>query len=654
MSELWAEVSFKFAAITWSTSGPPYCIVDGPVDDHRCIGVNISGNEYEISVNANVTEPSIGDPPDQINATVALSGGLGSDPEGYPWYSRLTILVTGGGVPENYDILNDNYYNLTNATGGLPNTACYQAFSDQTPTDFGNLVVEPSSVDNFTLVPADQDASSYIEGFSAPQVSTTLSAPFDGGDFEFIYPSYEWVDLGAGPNLVVWPSAQSQTIILTVQSNGAVNSTPATGSVSFDDSDTSAAPTATIQSQSVTATDAQGVAVALKSSQTSALEADFSIATVQSGNGSGTVNWAYNPDGTALDFLAGETAVDTATIDVTDQDGNSATAEVTITIVGPPSGLYVTPVNQAASITLAEDTTGSITTAPQPGTIQFTDSDPTTTPTGAIQSQSVTATDARGDAVQLTSSQISALEADFTITTVQTGDGSGTVNWTYNPDGTELDFLAGETAVDTATVDVTDQDGNSATAQVTITIVGPPAALFTTGADTVNFNSLTTAQQAAIQNNPSSIYDGLGGDDVVTLPSAANFNESVGDGDTLNWSSTTPFVTGSRPGNAYTIKGTDGNYDLQLGAGSDTVTIDGDGSSTIAAGSGDNTITITGNGNNTITLGAGDDVATISGTGDNTIDDSLGSAGVTITYLMETLLTMNSQRAPFQWRRRNW
>src|SRR5262249_27357890 len=61
--------------------------------------------------------------------------------------------------------------------------------------------------------------------------------------------------------------------------------------------------------------------------------------------------------------------------------------------------------------------------------------------------------------------------------------------------------------------------------------------LFTTGDDTVNFNSLLPAQQTAIAaaSDRALLYSGLGGSDTVTLPNKANYNESVGNGQTLGW-----------------------------------------------------------------------------------------------------------------------
>jgi hypothetical protein len=86
-------------------------------------------------------------------------------------------------------------------------------------------------------------------------------------------------------------------------------------------------------------------------------------------------------------------------------------------------------------------------------------------------------------------------------------------------------------------------------------------ALFTSGADIVDFNNLAPEQQLAIAGG-ADIYHGLGGSDVVTLPDEANYNESVGNGQTLDWTDTpaSTFYTGSRVGDTYTVNGGDGDY----------------------------------------------------------------------------------------------
>jgi hypothetical protein len=151
-----------------------------------------------------------------------------------------------------------------------------------------------------------------------------------------------------------------------------------------------------------------------------------------------------------------------------------------LSIPPPPSPtLSITQADktEAASIQLMENSAGSITSAPQTGTIDFTDTDPSTLPTGSTQSQTVMVTDAFGDNItsELTATQISALQSAFQITAAPGNTNNGAIDWTYNPQGTALDFLLeGETAVVTSTVQVADQDGNSDTATVAATLLGAP------------------------------------------------------------------------------------------------------------------------------------------------------------------------------------
>jgi hypothetical protein len=159
-----------------------------------------------------------------------------------------------------------------------------------------------------------------------------------------------------------------------------------------------------------------------------------------------------------------------------------------------------------------------------------------------------------------------------------------------------------------------------------LTLTPQPGVLFTTGADTVNFNNLTTSQQAAIAAG-ANLYNGLGGSDVVTLPNVANYNESVGNGATLGWNPAQTFTTGSLAGDTYTVNGGDGSYNIALGAGGDSVNITGDGNSTITAGSGAETINDSGAGNNTINGGAGNYTITL-GDGANTVN--LTDAGTSL------------------------
>ena len=158
------------------------------------------------------------------------------------------------------------------------------------------------------------------------------------------------------------------------------------------------------------------------------------------------------------------------------------------------------------------------------------------------------------------------------------------------------------------------------------------AALFTSGPDRVNFNELTSAQDAAVAGGADT-YNGLGGNDVVTLPSVANYSESVGSGKTLRWTNTSEltFHTDSRPGDTYTISGTDGDYFIDEGEGTEFITITGGGSSTIDAGGGNDTIKITGNGDNTVKAGSGPEEIAFTGSGVDTFTGGDGDYTISAT-----------------------
>ena len=117
--------------------------------------------------------------------------------------------------------------------------------------------------------------------------------------------------------------------------------------------------------------------------------------------------------------------------------------------------LSVDPPSVSQSITLDEDTSGKVTNTPLTGSIAFTDDDVATTPTASLGTQTATATNYEGNAITLTAEQVSALEAAFTVAPKSGNSNNGNIDWTYNPDGTALNFLAaGETAVVTSTVNL--------------------------------------------------------------------------------------------------------------------------------------------------------------------------------------------------------
>jgi hypothetical protein len=167
-------------------------------------------------------------------------------------------------------------------------------------------------------------------------------------------------------------------------------------------------------------------------------------------------------------------------------------------VAGTLAILKINPATQATTINLREDRSGNITTVAQTGSINYTDT-VAGTASAAIQSQTVTAVDGAGHTVILSSAQITALEAAFHIGAI-TGDGSaGSINWSYDPHGTSLNFLtSGETIAINTTVQVTDQ-GISQTASVAVGLTGPAGAA--AGFDTRNFPGLPTTAWLANNTN---------------------------------------------------------------------------------------------------------------------------------------------------------
>ena len=101
--------------------------------------------------------------------------------------------------------------------------------------------------------------------------------------------------------------------------------------------------------------------------------------------------------------------------------------------------------------------------------------------------------------------------------------------------------------------------------------------LFTTGADVVNFNSLQPGQITAINAAPTQLYDGLGGNDNVTLPNkGANNDYKLTD--KVSWNPTSTFVENLAAGQHVTIKAGDGDYKIAINGGNFSTIVGGPGS----------------------------------------------------------------------------
>src|SRR5262245_54499110 len=96
------------------------------------------------------------------------------------------------------------------------------------------------------------------------------------------------------------------------------------------------------------------------------------------------------------------------------------------------------------------------------------------------------------------------LKAAFTIPAGPGNTTNGAVSWTYNPDGSALNFLApAETAVVTSTVKISDQNGSSDTATVTVSLQGTLPSNVVAGLDLTVYPGATVMNKLKQYSNLS-------------------------------------------------------------------------------------------------------------------------------------------------------
>jgi hypothetical protein len=113
------------------------------------------------------------------------------------------------------------------------------------------------------------------------------------------------------------------------------------------------------------------------------------------------------------------------------------------------------------------------------------------------------------------------LETAFTISPKAGNSNNGAVDWTFNYKGGvgDLDFIAGRTITVTNTVQVADQDGNTATSTVTNTLSLPP-----TGIDFRYTSAQEPLSATDISNTFTFVGQYLGGSSsYLTLPEAEHY-----------------------------------------------------------------------------------------------------------------------------------
>src|SRR5690606_28139101 len=195
----------------------------------------------------------------------------------------------------------------------------------------------------------------------------------------------------------------------------------------------------TFEVNSVSALRADGeTSLTLTTEQREAIEEAFSILPdgVSGGNtNEGTVSWDYSIAEAEVDFLAaGEVATAVFTITVTDDEGNTDTQDITVTITGSNDSPFITAGDVSETM---QETEGTLQTS---GSFDVLDVDITdaVTVTDISVSTSDTAAHAPSEAMLLAMLPQPAIDDQI----IDDASTEGTVNWSFNSGLDQFDYLA--------------------------------------------------------------------------------------------------------------------------------------------------------------------------------------------------------------------
>ncbi|KST56679.1 hypothetical protein AO398_10455 [Methylobacterium sp. GXS13] len=272
----------------------------------------------------------------------------------------------------------------------------------------------------------------------------------------------------------------------------------ASGSLHFTDPDLTDRPTASVLAQTISALDASGHALNLTAAQTAVLEHAFSIGASGPIANAGSVAWSYDLADAAFAFLgAGQTAVVTSTIGVDDHHGGVATQDVVIQLAGAAAPASPAPFALADIGGVAKG--GAITVDAQHGVLANDTGNGSSASLHMISVASVNT----GLAVPVIGPLAIPVVGDYGILTLSA---DGSYSYHAYPGGLPSDTVA----QDVFNYLVTDQQGRSSSASLTIT-VGNPSVTY------VNATGMNDGPgQILSGSNGPTVLDGGNGDDHLT------------------------------------------------------------------------------------------------------------------------------------------
>ncbi len=249
-------------------------------------------------------------------------------------------------------------------------------------------------------------------------------------------------------------------------------------------------------------------------------------------------------------------------------DGNGGTL-ITLNAVDDAPVIATQDKAEAGSVTELAGVTGSSLLDTASGAIHFTDIDLTDRPTASVASQSVTWTGGT-----LTSDQIHALEHAFSLTQLDNTN-NGTIDWTYAIVDGALDFLAvGKTATVTSTVELTDGQGGSDTATVTITLHGAEDAPVIAGETDPSTQTIISQQSPHVLRAGLSAKSlGMPAETVSDFSAGMASNHGRGHGDFFSWHSGDKLASYAGADIASPLDDGSSDSHIHLGRAAGTITV---------------------------------------------------------------------------------
>ncbi|MEO0645842.1 MAG: VCBS domain-containing protein, partial [Cyanobacteria bacterium J06650_10] len=250
----------------------------------------------------------------------------------------------------------------------------------------------------------------------------------------------------------------TQNVTITIEGT---NDVP----VAFDDTQTTDEETPILLGIVPNATDVDGII----DGNAFALITDVTEGTLTFNNNGG---YSFDPGADFQDLAAGESRDVSFTYTATDNDGAvSKPATITITVTGNNDGPILSDTSDSSAIAELLDASAQ-DLSPIAGSFAVEDADIGNTIEPSLVNGPVVALDGAAFTLPTTAEALVAANA-FSLTGATSDGGSVDIDYSYDPGAADLDFLSvGEQLTLTYTVQVSDGIEDSATQDVTVTIVG--------------------------------------------------------------------------------------------------------------------------------------------------------------------------------------